>query len=177
MNIPTEVWGGIISYLELNDLIEMSCVSKDFYRLSLNNCFHVKKLTESKSIFTDRSWILCTYSHFCDVFYCELFRKLVAYISIDCVVKVREIVQKKLYFAIMPFHIWNSTFLCCRSQYESNMCLFCTKIYLKNKRICKLIEKCLTVNVLDYFPVHFSYGVIISGGSVNLFVHFSVTDR
>ena len=60
----------------------------------------------------------------------------------------------------MPFHIWNSTFLCCRSQYESNMCLFCTKIYLKNKRICKLIEKCLTVNVLDYFPVQLSYGVL-----------------
>ena len=34
MIIPTEVWGGIISYLELNDLIEMSCVSKDFCRLS-----------------------------------------------------------------------------------------------------------------------------------------------
>ena len=33
MYIPIEVWGLIISYLPLNDLIELSGVCKDFYRL------------------------------------------------------------------------------------------------------------------------------------------------
>ena len=63
-----------------------------------------------------------------------------------------------------------------RSQYESNMCLFCMKIYLRKKKVSKLIEKNLTVDVLDYFPFQLSYG-IITDGHVNLFVHTSVNDR
>ena len=62
-----------------------------------------------------------------------------------------------------------------RSQYESNMCLFCMKINLR-KKVSRLIEKNLTVDVLDYFPVQLSYG-IITDGHVNLFVHSSVNDR
>ena len=56
------------------------------------------------------------------------------------------------------------------------MCLFCTKIYLKNKRLSASVRKNLTVNVLDFFPVHLSYG-IISGGHLHLFVHSSIVDR
>ena len=64
----------------------------------------------------------------------------------------------------------------CRSQFKSNMCLFCTKIYLKNKSLSDSIEKNVTIDILDFFPVHLSYG-IISGGHVHLFVHSAVMDR
>ena len=43
------------------------------------------------------------------------------------------------------------------------MCLLCTKLYLRNKLVSKLIGKKLTVDVLDYFPVQLSYGVISNG--------------
>ena len=56
------------------------------------------------------------------------------------------------------------------------MCLFCNKVYFRNKTICDAIEKKLTIKVLDYFPVELSYGVIIDG-SVNFFVHCSISDR
>ena len=91
----------------------------------------------------------------------------------DCSEKYFE---QKLYYAILPFRAWNHLFLCDRSQFESNMCLFCTKIYLRNKKLSRLIEKKLTVDVLKHFPSQLSYGVI-SGGCVNLFVHSSVIDR
>ena len=94
----------------------------------------------------------------------------------DVIKKVRKITEQKLYYAILPFRVWNHLFLCVRSQYESNMCLFCTKIYLRNKKLSRLIEKKLTVDVLKHFPSQLSYG-IISGGCVNLFVHSSVIDR
>ena len=55
------------------------------------------------------------------------------------------------------------------------MCLFCTKLYLRNKKICKLIKKKLTIDILDYFPVELTYGVM-SDGAANLFVHSSVYD-
>ena len=70
----------------------------------------------------------------------------------DDIVKVRKIIEQKLYYAILPLRVWNRLFLCVRSQYESNMCL------------------------LKHFPSQLSYG-IVSGGCVNLFVHSFVIDR
>ena len=136
----------------------------------------MKKLNESRQIFRNRSWIFSSFSSFCHLFYCRLFRKLLPYVSMDNIIKVRKIIEQKLYYAILPFRVWNHLFLCVRSQYESNMCLFCTKIYLRNKKLSRLIEKKLTVDVLKNFPSQLSYGVI-SGGCVNLFVHSSVIDR
>ena len=63
MNIPFEVWGFIFSYLELNDLIEVSCVCKDFYRLARINNFNVKR---SSQISRNRSWVVSSFSSFCD---------------------------------------------------------------------------------------------------------------
>ena len=76
----------------------------------------------------------------------------------------------------MPFSVWNHLFLCVRSQYESNMCMFCAKICLRNRKLSSLIEKKLIVDILDFFPVQPSYG-IISGGHVHLFVHSSIVNR
>ena len=47
---------------------------------------------------------------------------------------------------------------------------------MKNKKLSASIEKNLTVDVLDFFPVHLSYG-IISGGHAHLFVHSRLVDR
>ena len=117
-----------------------------------------------------------SFSSFCDISYCRLFRKLLPYVSMDNILKVKKIIEHKLYYPILPFCVWNHLFLCVRSQYEGNMCLFCFEIYLRNKNLSRLIEKKLTVDVLKHFPSQLSYG-IISGGCVNLFVHSSVIDR
>ena len=39
-----------------------------------------------------------------------------------------------------------------------------------------MIEKKLTIDILDYFPVELTYGVICDG-AVNLFVHSSMHDH
>ena len=53
------------------------------------------------------------------------------------------------------------------------MCLICTKLYLRNKKLSKVIDKELTVDVLNYFPIQLSYRVI-SEGFVNFFIHSAV---
>ena len=53
---------------------------------------------------------------------------------------------------------------------------FVIKFTLEVKKICDAIEKKLTIKVLDYFPVELSYGIIIDG-SVDFFVHCSISDR
>ena len=144
--------------------------------MSLNSLFYLKKLKESRRIFQEKSDIVSAYSNFCREFYLALYRRLVPFVKVDNILKVRKIIWNELFYAILPFLVWNHLFLCSRSQFESNMCLFCTKMYLKNKRLSAFIEKNLTVDVLDFFPVHLSYG-IISGGHVHLFVHSRVVDR
>ena len=67
---------GIDSYLPLNDVIEFSCVCKDFCCVSRNNSFYLKKLKESKRIFQDKSDIVSAYSNFCREFHLALFRRL-----------------------------------------------------------------------------------------------------
>ena len=89
---------------------------------------------------------------------------------------MRKIIWNELFYAILPFRVWSHLFLCCKSQYESNMCLFCTKIYLRNKRQSTSIEENLTVDIYIFFPVHLSYGIIY-GGHVHFFVHSSIVDR
>ena len=79
----------------------------------------------------------------------------------------------KLYFSLLPFRI---SFFVVDLSMGSNMYLFCTKVYLRNKKIYDTIEKKLTITVLNHFPVELSDGVITEG-SINLFVHCSISDR
>ena len=174
--LPIEVWGLIISYLPLNDVIEFSCVCKDFYCMSRNNSFQLKKLKESKRIFQYKSDVVPAYPDLCREFYLALFRRLTSFVKVDNILKVRKTIWNELFYAILPFRVWSHLFLCCKSQYKSNMCLFCTKIYLRNKRQSTSIEENITVDILIFFPVHLSYGIIYSR-HVHLFVHSSIVDR
>ena len=160
----------------LNDLIKVSGVSKDFYLLSRTSSFYVKKLNESKKIFRDRSWIVSNFLYLCDTFYFKMFRKWTTYVDVNDILKVKKIIRKKLYYLIFLFHVRDHIFLCVRSQYESNMCLFCTKLYLRNK-VSRLIEKKLTVDVLDYFPVQLPYGLKLAVMLICLFILLLMIDR
>ena len=44
MDLPTEVWTIVLSYLHLNDLIEMSATCKFFYHLLRENKIFIKKI-------------------------------------------------------------------------------------------------------------------------------------
>ena len=135
MQIPVEIWTFTFTYIRLNDLIEISCVCKEFYYICEKTLFFFKKLRESKRIFKERDWILSHYKQLFHRFYFNLFRQLVPYVSIENLDVFEKINYDKLDFSLLPFRIWNHVFHCCRSQYESNTCLFCTKLYLTNKNL------------------------------------------
>ena len=65
----------------------------------------------------------------------------------DC---LRDVMIDKVYYSILPFRIWNHFFLCERSQYVKNICLDCTKLYIKSKRISNYINDNLYVNMIDF---------------------------
>ena len=174
--LPIEVWELIISYLQLNNVIKFSCVCKDFYHLSRANSFYMKKLKEPNRIFQDKSDVVSAYSNLCKEFYLAVFRRLTPFVKRNHILMVKSIIHNELFYAILPFRVWNHLFLCVRSQYESYMSMFCTKMCLRNRKLSSLVGKNLIVDILDYFPVQLSYG-IISSRHVHLFVYSSVMDR
>ena len=78
MNIPIEVWALIPSYLELNDLIEVSCFRKDLCHLSKINNFFVKILNESRYIFRSRSWFFFFLQQLLRYFLLQIVQKTIA---------------------------------------------------------------------------------------------------
>ena len=68
----------------------------------------------------------------------------------DHFMKAREIIMNRLMLSILPFRVWNHTFLCERSQYCIGMCNFCTKSYVSNKKISDHINKTLFVPIEEF---------------------------
>ena len=80
----------------------------------------------------------------------------------------------KLYFSLLPFRI---SFFVVDLSMGSNMYLFCTKVYLRNKKIYDTIEKKLTITVLNHFPVELSDGVVTEGSIICLFIVLFLTGK
>ena len=85
-------------------------------------------------------------------------------------------IYSRLYYSILPFRVWSHVFLCCRSQFESNMCLFCTKLCLKNEKVNGAINDTLKIGYFENFPASL-YCSVMSSDEINLFVHSSSQDR
>ena len=82
----------------------------------------------------------------------------------------------RVYYSLLPFCVRNHVFFCCRSQYENNMCLFCTKLCIKNKKVNQAITKTLKISYFENFPVPL-YCSVICYDEISLFVHSSSEDR
>ena len=91
-------------------------------------------------------------------------------------VEANNIVLDRLFYAIFPFRVWNHLFLYMRSHNEKNMCMFCTKIYAKNKKIIEQINKKLFVEIDKCISMQLQFGVA-AAKDINLFVHTNVCDK
>ena len=141
MSIPVEVWALAFKYLRYIDLVEVSAVCKDFYKICCTRQSYVLKLKESNEIFFERDWLLKSYRKTIERFHDEMCWEITNYLPIEKLQVLRREIYYRLYYSILPFsvrsHFWN----CCRSQYEPTICQFCTKLLIKKKRLIKRLEK------------------------------------
>ena len=79
-----------------------------------------------------------------------------------------------LFFA--PFSCLEPCFFCCRSQHESNVCLFCTKFCLNNRKVNLAITKTLKISCFENFPT-LLYCDVLSSDEINFSVHSSSKGR
>ena len=177
MDLPFEIWLIIFSFSHPNELIEISATCKLFYQVSRNNKLSVKKFNDSKKVFKEEKWWL--YGHYYDMFLCfsnQLPVCLKDHVNKDNVHLAKSVVLDRLFHLVLPFHVWSYLFLCNRSYYASDMCTFCTKMYIKHKTISNHINGKLHVEIEKYVPIQLQFGIIVAK-NVNLFVHANVTSR
>ena len=166
-------------HLFKTEKLDWNIVRIPFDQLCAENRFYVQALKNRKKYLKPNPGFFVCINSYVKIFIkilVKLFRKLVKYVPIDNLIAARKIINNRLYFSLLPFRVWNHLFQCCRNQYEGNMSLFVTKLYLSNSKICKFIEKKLIINAVELFTVHLHYG-IINNGNVNLFVHSCICNR
>lgn len=141
MNLPPELLMLIFLYLRLNDLIETSCVCKTFYYLSRKNKFFVKKISDSRKFFGDSRIGFDIYYDSCICFSNDLLERLKNYICSDDLYRMKNIIMNELHYKTLSFRVWNHLFLCERAQHVIDMCLYCTKLYVFNKKISDYLHQ------------------------------------
>ena len=83
------------------------------------------------------------------------------YVGKGYLLKAKEIIMEKLYCSVLPFYIWNHLFLYKHSQYMYDRCKFCTKLFIKNKKISNHVNKKLFV-AIGQFPPPIRDGILIT---------------
>ena len=177
MDLPFEVLAIIFSYLTPNDIMEASAVCKLFYHISRKIKLFVKKLHDSRKLYNrgNNKWIISYYSHVFVSFPNQLFVYLKENVNEENLFLAKNVIMDRLYYLVLPFRVWNHLFLCERSQYKTNMCRYCTKLCIKNKKISYNINNNSFVH-MNEFLTQLKEGIWVTQ-KINLFVHSNIAAK
>ena len=128
-----DVWCSIFSYLTHRDVIEVSACWKVFHCLPKWNKRFVEKLFHSRSLFSGAT-MFDHYKDVCFSFVAQLSHALNDYFDEDTFFDQKNCIMDKLIFNMLPFRVFNHLFSCSRSCYCSDVCFFCTRFNVKQKR-------------------------------------------
>lgn len=145
-----------------------------FFELSRKNIFFTEKLLIPSRILFNNSRVTfdCFENAFLS-FYHQLCFSLKKYVKDEgYFLKVRKIILNKLMFASLPLRVWNHMFLCERSHYCVDMCLYYTKLHVRNKIISDHINKNLYV-LIEQFHSSIGDGIVIAN-KIFIFAHTNI---
>ena len=72
--------------------------------------------------------------------------------------------------SVLPFRVWSHMWCCCRSQYDPDICQFCTKLQVKDRKVHRFISKKLFIDSRKLFPNDLFFTVTYNS-EIPLFVH------
>ena len=146
IEIPNKVSTIIFCYLRLIDLIEVSAACKRFYRVIHTMPYYVKKLDESKELFTSRDFLLEAYENIFKRFYDGVKWDVLDIVCMNKLDKLNHELFSRTYFEIMPFHVWSHLWFCCRSHH----CKFMISLWsLSCFLVCEPVEVLIAVSVMS----------------------------
>ena len=144
-----------------------------FFELSRKNSFFDEKLLHPRLLFNNSRVIVDCYENAFLSSNNQLCFSLQKYVKDeDYFLKVRKIIMSKLLFCALSFRVWNHIFLCEKSQYCTDMCLYCTKLQISNKKISDHINKNLCV-AIEQFHASLREGIVIAE-KIFIFAHTNI---
>ena len=93
--------------------MEASAVCKLFYHASRKNKLFIKKLDDSRKLFTCDKRIFDT--RYGDVFISfsnQLFVYFEKYVNEEKLFLVKDALMNRFYYSVLPFRVWSHIFLC-----------------------------------------------------------------
>ena len=153
--------------------MESSAVCKLFCHVSRKNKLFVKKLDNFRKLFTCDKWIFDScYGDVFTSFSNQLFVYLKRHVNEEKLLLVKDVLMNRLYYSVLPLRVWNHIFPCERLDHFSDMCRYCTKLCIKNKKISDHINNNSFVHI-DEFPEQLKKGFSLIQ-KIPLFVHTNV---
>ena len=167
INLPEIVLFEIFKYLKKVDLIEASAVCKKWRAIIWNNTFS-EKVRETNRLFVDREWLMKSYKKIFDRFEDGVYRESISILPKSAIDSIDYEVQR-MFYGIFPYRIWSHFWFCTRSQYDRNICQYCTMLRLKNAKFNKCVIYKLKIDT-RLFPVLLRSSVLYVS-DVHLFIH------
>ena len=165
MDLPKVVLFEVFKYLKKVDLMEPSAVCKKWRAIIWNNVFS-ENVRETNRLFFDREWLIKTYKKIFDRFQDDVYWECISILPKSAVDSIDYEVQR-MFYGVLPYRIWSHFWFCTRSQYDQNICQYCTMLRLKN--VNKWIKDKLKIQT-RLFPVLLRSSVLYVS-EVHLFIH------
>ena len=157
--VPIEVWSLVFKHLRDIDLIEASSACKDWNSAVQTQKF-ISKLKETHKIHTDREWLMKSHRKNFDHLRNDMYWEIINYLSVEKLEELEKEVYDRMFYFVLSFRVWSHLRTCYRSHFDPNVCQFCSKLQIKDKKVTKEINKKLTLDARNFFPPCLYYGVV-----------------
>ena len=68
------------------------------------------------------------------------------------IMRLETEVFDRMFYSVMLFRVWSHFWFCSRSQWDINICQYCTKLQITDSKIINYINKKLIIDVCKFFP-------------------------
>ena len=92
-----------------------------------------------------------------------MYWEILNFLSLDKIKVLEREVYDRMFYCVLPFCVWNRLWSCSRSQFDPNICQFCTKLQIKDKKVIKEIIKKLKLDARIFFSVQLYHSAISNG--------------
>ena len=115
------------------DLTEAPAVFQDWNSVVQTQKF-ISKLKETHKIHTDREWLMKSYRKNFDRLRNDMYWEIRNYLSVEKLEELEKEVYDRMFYSVLPFRVWSHLCTCYRSHFDPNVCQFCSKLQIKDKK-------------------------------------------
>ena len=152
-------------------MTDTSAVCRFFNQLSRKNKLLLKKLRNLRKLVKNYREIFICYDDVFVSFSSQLSASLKEHINEENLLKVRGVIMDKVYFSVLPFHIWYHLF-CVKGLNISMICVNTVQSCIFNIQISDHVNEKLFASIYQ-LPVQLRKGMVITE-KVYLFAHTNV---